>query len=194
MRSVMIVAPAVEPVSLDEAKSHCVIEHDNDDVLLAGMILAGRRWVEQFVRRQLITATWKKVVHSFPSGPIRLPYPPLQSVSSITYLDDSGESTVLSSSLYQVDAVSVPGLVVPAPGETWPGTEAGRLNAVEIEYLAGYGDHSSHVPEELRLAILQLVGHWYENRETVVVGVMPKVLEFTVTNLCYPYRFLGPTE
>jgi len=96
---------------------------------------------------------------------IRLPKPPLQSVTSIIYDDMNGVATTLSSTLYRVDTDSEPARLTPAYGQIWPIVRA-QTGAVRILYVAGYGAASA-VPDPIKHAIRLLVGHWYLNREAV---------------------------
>lgn len=157
------VAPASEPVTLAEAKAHCRVDTDTENTLITALITAARETAEAETGRQLISATWTLKLDEFPEddGCIELRHPPLSSVTSIVYLDADGASQTLSASAYQVDTAGTFGRIVLAPGETWPTTEADRINAVTITFVAGY----TTVPETLKLAIKLMVGHWFENRE-----------------------------
>lgn len=162
-------APAVEPVTAEDMHSHAVITIDDDDTELGWYIETARQVVEVETNRQLITATWKMYLDSFPGvlGCIRVPYPPLQSITSITYYDAAGDLQTLSSDDYQVDTDAEPGRIIPEPGEVWPTTEHGRLQAVTITYKAGFGDAATDVPQSLKQAIMMLTAHYYEHREAL---------------------------
>src|SRR5690606_36285460 len=95
----------------------------------------------------------------FPCGPIYLPYPPLQSVSSIGYVDPQGVAQTVGVADYQVDINSEPGRLVPAYGTTWPSTQC-VLGAVTIEYVAGYSDVCD-VPQSTLIAITALLKRTY---------------------------------
>lgn len=45
--------------------------------------------------------------------------------------------------------------------------------------------------EDIDTAILLLIGHWYTNREAVLIGSTSKQLEFTIESLLQPYRIYG---
>lgn len=64
----------------------------------------------------------------------------------------------------------------------------GHASGVEIAvtYTAGYA--AGQEPADIRLAVIQLVGHWMENREGVVVGTITKEMEFGVRDLLSPWR------
>ncbi len=119
--------------------------------------------------------------------PIIVPRPPLITLTpdatyttlGISYVDGNGATQTLSSALYQVDARSEPGRIVPAYGQSWPSTRE-QLNAVTITYRAGYTDADA-VPKRIKQAIGLLAAHWYENREAV--GTVGPEIEFSVCSL-----------
>ncbi len=137
MPTTLIIAPAVEPVTLAEAKLHLRVDHSDEDALISSLISAARRYAETFTGRQIITATWELTLDAFP-WIIEPPHPLLQSITSIVYVDVDGVSQTLDASIYQVDITSTPGRVKPAFGEVWPGTRS-QFNAVTVTYVAGYG-------------------------------------------------------
>lgn len=167
-------APAAEPLSTAEAKSHLKITHSDDDTLIDSYVKAARLWAENYMHRQLITATWALTLDEFPDV-IELPYPPLASVTSIVYTDSDGDPQTLSSSVYTVDTVSAPGRVYLAYGQSWPSVRSIR-HAVTVTYTAGYGASGSSVPENIRAALRILVAHYYEAREGES-GAVPDVVK-----------------
>lgn len=89
--------------------------------------------------------------------------------------------------LFLYDAVSEPGRVFPGPpGQFWPPVLY-IPNAVEIHYTAGYSADAALVPARLKMAIKQLVSHWYENREIVTPGNTAQ-LPFHVQALLWSLR------
>lgn len=189
----LVTAPAEEPVTTAEAKSHLRVEHSADDSLIDSLIVAARERVEAFTWRALVTQTWDMVMDDFPPRsdiPIVPMKPPLQSVTSITYTDSAGESQTWDSSKYFVDAPSGPfaphGRIVPASGEAYPDT-TDEINAVTVKFDAGYGA-AADVPEAIKRALLMLVGHLYEHRESVVVGTSGMDMPQGLVYLLWPYR------
>ena len=189
MATVMVTPPAVEPVLLADAKSHLNITDSGDDTLISAQILAARQLLERMLGQSLVTTTFDLFLDAFPSGRwsltressliINVPGGPLQSVASVNYLDPvTAVETVMASTGYNVDAASTAG---------WPIT-AKRINAVRIRYVAGYGDAAADVPDALKRAILLLVGHMYENREAVAVGVSTALLPMGVSEILSEYR------
>lgn len=190
MALVLVTPPSVEPVTLDEAKAHMRIDHADDDVYIASLIVAARQFAEGFLQRSLLPQTWRLTLDAFPhDDTITLPRPPLRDVLEVRYYDENGVLQTLDPSLYHVDLVSEPGRVVLAHGQQWPQT-AVRPNAVEVEYEAGYSDAVS-VPGAIKQAILLLVAHWYEHREAIATDAQPTELPLAVDSLLRQYRVWG---
>lgn len=182
--------PSLEPVTLTEAKSHCRVDIVEDDVLIGRLITAAREYVEATIKRQLITATWKLYLDSFPEE-IILPRPPLSSVTSITYVDTNGATQTVSASVYQVTTADEPARIVTAYGQSWP-TARTQPDAVCVTYVAGYASTASSAvaacPVAIKQAMLLIIGHLYEFRQTSVAGTIISQVPFAVDALLAPYK------
>lgn len=185
----LITAPATEPVTLAEAKSHLRVDITEDDTYIGTLITAARNIAETWTARALVTQTWELYMDAFPANGFTLPRPPLQSITSIKYTPLGGAETTVSSSLYKVDAVTEPGCVVLASDATWPSTTLVELNGVVVRFAAGYGAAAA-VPQAIKQAILMLVGTMYESREDVLVGqgATANELPLAAKRLLLPYR------
>jgi uncharacterized phiE125 gp8 family phage protein len=160
-------APAEEPISKAEAKLHLRVDISDDDDLITSYIITARRRAEKISGRAFVTQTWDYVLDAFPAGDtLKIPFPPLQSITSIKYYDEDGTEYTVSSGDYYVDTYGEPGRVVLKSSATWPSISLREANGVIVRFVAGYGD-ADDVPEEFKQAIYLLVGHFYENREAV---------------------------
>jgi uncharacterized phiE125 gp8 family phage protein len=155
--------PVLEPLTIAEIKEHSRIETDDDNYYLQELIPAARQYTEKFTNRQLITATYDYTLDRF-CNIIELPRPPLQSVTWIKYIDENGSLQTLASSVYDVVTTKILGEIRLAYDENWP-NHRDTYNAVQIRYVAGYGDDRTDVPDTIRHAMKMLVSTWYENRE-----------------------------
>ena len=54
----LLVEPAIEPITLSEAKQHLRMEVSDDDALITLLIAAGRQYAEQLTRTSFITQQW----------------------------------------------------------------------------------------------------------------------------------------
>jgi uncharacterized phiE125 gp8 family phage protein len=179
--------PAVEPVTLAEAKAHLRIDGAEEDGLLGRLIAAARGHVEGRTRRVLIEQGWRMSLDAWPprGGAVRLAPAPLISVEAVTVYDADGLPRVLDAADYTVDAASVPGrLKVGAAGAR----PARAINGIEIDLTAGYGTDGAAVPADLRQAVLMLVAHWFEHREAARIGAVAAPVAMGVEMLLAPFR------
>ena len=176
MRLSLVTSSNIEPVSLTEAKDHLRVDFTKEDGLIKGKIVAAGEAFERETGRQLLTATWKGFLDSFPQfdhEPIEIARPPLVSVAAVKYIDTSGVLQTWAASEYTFEAFSGPfaqrGMLFPKSDEQYPLTRRIR-NAVTIDFDAGYGVTANDVPDEIKEALLTWIGHRYNNRELVIVG------------------------
>lgn len=178
----LVTPPTEEPVSVSLAKQQARILTSDDNELVSLYIKAARQYCETFTRRQFCTATWNLSLDGFPpfdrsdcaplawhrhlgehhARMITLPLCPVQSVSSIKYLDLTGTLQTLDPSAYYVDSSREPVRIVPTPGSSWPATYC-VPGAVTVQFVAGYGA-AADVPATIRRAIAELTAHAYEQR------------------------------
>ena len=185
----LITPPSAEPITLTEAKQHLRVTHTDDDAMIAIYLQAARQHIDGrdgWLGRAIMTQTWELSLDCFPlDGTIRLPFPPLQSVTSVKYDDSIGDEQTLAPDAYSVDAESQPGWVVMNAGG-WPATFAG-INAARIRFVAGYGT-AAEVPASIKAALLLMLGTLYENRSEVVIGQTAVVMPFAAQVLLRPFQ------
>lgn len=201
--------PAVEPVTVAQARAHCRVDSSYDDTLLAMYITAARVLVEQYLNRALITQTLQfTMAQNQPPGIgpfsvtapifilplwfnwadlltqwIELPRAPLQSVVSVTLgvWDQGTDNQLYAGTDYDVDLTMQPGRILLLNN----GNTAVGQNHLGVEYVAGYGDDPSAIPQPICMAVLWIVAFLYENRGDTD-AVMPRGAEA----LLAPYRLV----
>lgn len=88
---------------------------------------------------------------------------------------------------YVIDRISEPGRIFPWPASTnWPSVLY-VPNAVKIYHTLGYGTDGKAVPAQAKVAILQLVANWYENREAASSAKL-EVIPNHLQNLLWSLR------
>ena len=181
----IVTAPSEEPITTAEAKSQARVEVADDDTIIGTMITAARQHAETVTRRAFATQTWDLFLDSFPSERIDIPLPPLQSVTSIKYIDEDGVQQTWDSSKYRVDTDSEPARITPAYDETWP-TARNVTGAIEVRFVAGYGAAAA-VPEGIKSWLKVRVATMYEHREQFFIGANVGEMPF-IDGLLDPYR------
>ena len=184
-RWTLITAPTWEPITLAEAKDHLRVDHTGEDAIIDNLIVAARQYLEGLLGRGIPQQTMTAYYSTF-WDLMELPRAaPLRSVSSLKYLDSDGAEQTASTDLYDVFAAPEPGEVRRAYNQSWPSHRV-VTDPVYLTYVCGWPS-AAQIPAPIRQAMLLLIGHWYENRETtspISVGDVP----CTVPALVAAYR------
>lgn len=122
--------PAGLPLSVEELAAHLRFNPADDRDELERVIRDATAHVENETGLQLCAARWINCRDRSPLGPWAVRPWPLLEVESVTYIDSTGTRQTWSSSLYVTDAISEPGLIVPAFGQPWP---AARLISQSLQ-------------------------------------------------------------
>jgi uncharacterized phiE125 gp8 family phage protein len=186
---VRVITPPEPFVTWEEAQPHLRAE-DEDQVYVEGLLLAACGWLDGpggWLGRAIGVQTLELVDCAF--GNDRLPFPPLVSIESITYFGTDDVDHELTEADYRQ---LLNGSISPPINGSWPSVGSSS-EAVRIVYVAGYPDTgddppASTVPQAIKQAVLLLIGHWYRNRETVVVGETATDMPMAVEALLSTYR------
>ncbi len=161
MIPVLLDGPALEPLSLVEAKLWLKADGAEDDDLIRALIVAARLMVEAEIGQVLLAQNWRLIGDTWPEGeviPLRLG--PVMAVVGARVFNAEGLATpvpVTNFALLQREqGPALRPLHFPAPGRGHGG--------IEIDLRLGYGEIPACVPENLRLAVRRLVALWYDNR------------------------------
>ena len=180
-----LVAPTQEPVSVDTARQHIRVDHQDDDNLLALYISVARELAENYLGRALLTQQLRYALSESPPGaqwpltlapvilPLWLPFPltfgrplqlpryPVQSIDRVA-VSHSGQldDTVLSAAGdYTADLTGAPARLLLAPSAQ---PQFGQH--VAVDFTAGYGLTPDAMPRSIVVAVLFGTAFLYENR------------------------------
>ena len=191
--SVRVVTPPAPVVTLEEAKQHLIVDHDDDNSYIQVLTDAATAWLDGpsgWLGRALGVQTLELVTDRFGDGCrdwIELAFPPFIDVVSVKYIDRDGIETVMPADGYELAL----GQLRPSYGGSWPSPRC-QSDAVRIQYRAGYGvapDYEINAaPDPVRVSILMLVAQWYRTREPVAIGANVEQLPFAVEALLSPFR------
>lgn len=145
MATRMISPPAEMAVTLEAARDHARANGTARDAEITIAVEALTADAEHLTGRAIINRTYEVTLPAFPCR-VRLPAAPVIAVQSVKYFDADGVERTLAPSGYLVDLGGL-GFIDPAPGTSWPATQAQRSNAVTVIVECGYGaDHTSTPP------------------------------------------------
>lgn len=183
--SVVTTPPSAEPISSAEAKAQVHVDAaDTDfDTELGIYIPAAREHVEAYTGTRLVTQTVTMRCSSF-CDLARLPVAPLQSITSVKYLDADGVEQTVSATVYEAVLAGLQPEIRLKPNQIWPAVR-NVSDAVRIVAQAGYGA-AAEVPAPIRHALLLTIADWMRNREDTAVGTivnpMPNGAEVLLAN------------
>lgn len=138
---------------------------------LLSWMKGARERIEGYIRRRLITQTLDWKLDRFPGGSevLYLPLGSVQSITSITYIDNAGTTQTWPTAEYRTDLPTgfqaTSGRITPAYGYSWPTTQ-NVMNAVTVRMVVGYGDDRASVPEEIKTVMKALIGLRDRHRDT----------------------------
>lgn len=170
-------------ILLFDMKRFLRVDGAGDDDIIGSYIDTATEAVQQYLRQAILTQTFVFKADGFTDGygddrllalgpgvhtasrpyilgggeTLDLPFPPLQSVTSVVTYDRGNNASTYSASRYRVDLTS--GRIYLNEGETWP-SDLRAQDAVEVTYVAGYG--SGSIPTPILEAIRMYVQSMYE--------------------------------
>lgn len=157
---------------LADAKMHLRVTHDDEEALIASLRDAACEHVERVSGVALASADYRWEGSSFAQLSV-LPLRPVTALIEAQYLDADGATQTYDG------ARLIGGAVYPAVNETWPVASG----LASITFAAG-----DDCPPDLLAAVKLLLGHFYANRETVVIGSISSELPMSVAALIETHR------
>ena len=186
----LVTAPQFDPVSLREFKAHLRIAQTDisDDNLLWGKLRAGVEAMDakySSIGRALMPQTWELVLQCWPAcNYIELPYPPLATVQSVTYLNDASPTVSATFAEFIASTDREPGRITLPTGGSWPSGGLLSADPIRIRYTCGYID-ASQVPARIREAILLIGEKLYDGH---ALTEMSDIIDRAVANLTVNYQ------
>jgi uncharacterized phiE125 gp8 family phage protein len=150
------VAAGSEPVTATQVKQQCGIATADTsyDALITRMIASERSFVEKYCGIRIVTQTIVAKCDAFCDF-ARLPFGPVQSISSVTYVDVDGATQTLATSVYEVRADNLQASMVLKYNQVWPTTQVG--SRITVTAVVGYAS----VPSDIVSAILLRIGRLF---------------------------------
>lgn len=180
-------APAAEPITAAELKTHLRITGTDEDTYITSLIGEARQEIEDITGLAFITQEWKLTLDHWPmagekwwdgeveahvntiyegarSAAVTLPRYPLLTVDTVTVYDESGTSSAVTiSDVFDIDVSFLRGRLTRKRGAVWP-VALRSSAAIEIEYTSGYGAAATAIPAPLKRAVRQMAAYMYSHR------------------------------
>ena len=174
-----------EPVSLNRAKEHFRVTHDDDDDYIRDLIRAARERAETFCGRSFVERTITALFTAF-EYEIELDPEPIIEVTKVEIKNASDTWVQLATNEYKIELLPTLWFDVMPSGIK---ATTGRENVLRVTYKTGYTT-TNPVPHTVKQAILMIARTLYDNREDVVKGMTINAIPTTSMMLLQPYRIM----
>jgi uncharacterized phiE125 gp8 family phage protein len=177
---------STEPITKTEAKLHLRVTDTTEDTKIEELITAAREYAEAATGKLLAPRVVTAVANEFPklTGNMVLPVGPIVASAAVTltWKDYDGTITDISADV-DVDEYSYNPELALKPNKEWPDYDLYPTNPIAVSYTAGKAPS-----KKVKNAMLLLIGHWFDNREEVVVGNETYTVPFAAETLLQQER------
>jgi len=176
MNVLLVTAPTLEPITVQEAKEHLYIDTADNDSYVSTVVKAATNHIENWTRRAIMTQTWDYWIDGFPScNYITLPFGNLQSVTSIIYKESDWASalddvtmTPTTDYLVETNGTGLGRIVLPY-AVTWPAGALYPSNPIKIRFVCGWTTQAL-VPSNIKAAVKLVCADLFEMRGEPTIG------------------------
>ncbi|MGW6776605.1 head-tail connector protein [Brucella pseudogrignonensis] len=160
MTMFLVTPPALEPVTIADARAFLRISTDSEDDVLRRIIKTACELVEAETGLALVDQTWRLRVDRWPrSGRLAIFKYPVKAVTAVVAYRPDGSAIGMEPEEFMLQHGRRPQRVYMAQ---YP--DAQTFCGLEVDFIAGFGETGVEVPDALKQAILTLTAHLYENR------------------------------
>jgi len=168
-----ITAPGGEPITLAEAKLYLRVDGSSEDAFITDLIVAARLSAEQWLKKSLLTQSWRLSVECFDEAVLPIPMGPVQEIVSVVLTQQDGSSQTLDEVHYSLNAAKNELLL----------NSLLATSQLHVTYVAGYAD-AGEIPRPIKLGILNHIASLYDNRGDLQDAGLPA----SVMSFYHPFR------
>lgn len=157
-----VAAPADEPLTLAEAKLYLRVDHDIEDLLINDLIVTARLTAEEWLKRSLVTQSWKLAYDACLPECVALPMGPVNGITSVTVVNRDNTTQLIDSENYYLNAAK----------DTLMFDSAVIGFRIEIVYSTGFGAGPA-VPRPIKQGMLAHIASMYDHRAEPEYAALP---------------------
>jgi uncharacterized phiE125 gp8 family phage protein len=189
MTYAVIEGPEAEAISLAEVKAHLRLSDDvSEDDYLTSLIEIAREHLERDTGLCLMAQTWRLYLDDFPKeGVVTLARFPLRAIDKLVIFDAEGLAVDVTSGGHQLYRHKNP----PQLRMSNASRALFSGNGAELDFIAGFGEAASDVPDGLKRAMLLHVAHMYAFRGATTLDDQPASIPSGYERLIAPFRSRG---
>ena len=170
-------------ITVAQLKEHLRVDSSDEDTLIQAYRDAAIGWVEDYCNTRLGDVTAVGYMDYFYNA--RFPIGPVQSITSVTYLDTANASQTLATSKYWFDIKTKATRIT---FDSVPDLYDDTFNAVQVNMVVGYPEAA--IPQPIITAIRLMVANLYEMRQPVLAGTGAIQVPLGMYSILSPYRII----
>lgn len=146
----LVTAPASTPITVAQAKDELRIDTSDHDTRLTRYVAAATAFVQAMTGTRCVTQTVDMKCDDW-ADLSALPLGPVQSITSLTYVDTAGATQTVSTDVYEARLTGLAPHLVLKFQQFWPVAQFG--SQITVRAVVGY----TAVPDDMQSALLVLV-------------------------------------
>lgn len=158
-----VTPPSGEPVTLAEAKLYLRVDSSDEDALIGDLIPAARVAAENWMKRSLMTQSWKLTFDYGIPDCVGLAMGPVNAITSVALVSRDTTTQTLDNGSYWLNAARTELML----------DSMVMAFRVEIVYATGYGDAAA-VPRPIKQGMLAHIAAMYERRGEDGIMALPE--------------------
>lgn len=160
----IVTPPVSSPLPIGLARAWCRLDADAsaDDLAVLTSLIQSAVDVAQDHTNLLFATQTVRMRRACFRPSMRFPVGPVQSITSITYLDEMSAEQTLAGSIYEAPLFGLWPKISRASGQSWPSIATTSAGIV-VTAVVGFGTFND-VPPKIRLALQKMVATWFEQR------------------------------
>lgn len=136
-------------IELSEIKNFLRIDFNDDDNLLKELLKSATKQCELYISQSLSKKTYKFSIYSITNNILKLPYPPIISITSVNIVDKNNNSIEYTN--FTLDPISSSLIFKNLPSNFY---------RVDMTYKSGY----SEIPNDIKQGLLFHISKMYEDK------------------------------
>ena len=168
MKLELTTAATEEPVDPGELTMRARINTSSEGSMLTEMLAEALDAAELHTGSRFITQTWTAYYDRFADLVHGLPFGPVSSITSLTYIDNDGDTQTVATSVYELGSQYGVGRVRLKFDQSWPTDVRLHEDVVIVKAVYGYGAKAA-VPLSIKAAIILHAANAYDQRGEAVV-------------------------
>jgi len=180
-------APALDLLSLADAKAYLRVDHSSDDDLIEDLIQVAVDQVSDIANTRWKSSTAYGYLEGFHTA--TFPVGPVTAVTAVEYIaqGDTTYSTLATTKYYYSILAGQACIYF----HDYPSVETEAAERVRISFTYGYDSGATYQrPSQLLMAAKMMVAHLYDNRLPVAVGPRVNAMPFHIEALTNTFRYL----